>query len=173
MHVELREATRRKGPEKMHRCDVCSKAFPRPSALRTHMNSHNNVRPYTCGFPDCPKTFSVRSNARRHYRTHREEPQPRDSSSHYKLNWVEHIGIPQQPSPPTRSLSQAPFRVRWVPNNISANTRSRLKKPLENDASPSGQANNILGQKIQPSMFLYDPIPSARSPTTEDHDTAY
>ncbi|KAJ7848350.1 hypothetical protein B0H14DRAFT_3453164 [Mycena olivaceomarginata] len=128
---------------------------------------------YTCGFPDCPKTFSVRSNARRHYRTHREEQQPRDSSSHYYLTWVEHIGLPQQPPPPTRSLSQASFRVRWVPNNISENTRSRPKKRLENDSSPSGQPNNIPRQQIHPSMFLYDPFPSARPPTTEDHDTAY
>ncbi|KAF9030369.1 hypothetical protein BDZ89DRAFT_949821 [Hymenopellis radicata] len=61
---------RKKKKSKMHQCEICQHEFPRPSGLRTHMNSHNNIRPYGCPFPGCEKTFGVRSNAKRHLRTH-------------------------------------------------------------------------------------------------------
>jgi Zinc finger, C2H2 type len=32
---------KRKGKSKMHTCALCQKSFPRPSGLRTHMNSHS------------------------------------------------------------------------------------------------------------------------------------
>ena len=32
---------KRKGKSKMHTCSLCQKSFPRPSGLRTHMNSHS------------------------------------------------------------------------------------------------------------------------------------
>ena len=32
---------KRKGKSKMHTCGLCQKSFPRPSGLRTHMNSHS------------------------------------------------------------------------------------------------------------------------------------
>jgi hypothetical protein len=55
---------------KMHRCGLCQKLFPRPSGLATHMNSHNGAKPYKCTVSGCPKAFAVRSNAKRHLRTH-------------------------------------------------------------------------------------------------------
>ena len=63
--------------------------LPRPSGLRTHMRSHNNIKrvypvncvlnfvwlirtlkAYPCTFPGCLKMFGVRSNAKRHLGTH-------------------------------------------------------------------------------------------------------
>ncbi|KLO19390.1 hypothetical protein SCHPADRAFT_898956 [Schizopora paradoxa] len=55
---------------KMHQCPVCDKLFPRPSGLDTHMNSHSGARPFKCPLELCNKTFAVRSNARRHLKTH-------------------------------------------------------------------------------------------------------
>ncbi|KAG7448468.1 uncharacterized protein BT62DRAFT_708168 [Guyanagaster necrorhizus] len=47
-------AAKKKKKSKMHQCEICHHEFPRPSGLRTHMNSHNNVRrlsPSRCLLP--------------------------------------------------------------------------------------------------------------------------
>lgn len=67
---------KRKKKSKMHCCEICSKKFPRPSGLRTHMNTHSNAKPFPCGFPGCTRSFGVRSNAKRHLRTHGVIPTP-------------------------------------------------------------------------------------------------
>ncbi|EIW78626.1 hypothetical protein CONPUDRAFT_138810 [Coniophora puteana RWD-64-598 SS2] len=83
---------------KYHDCPVCGKAFPRPSGLATHMNSHTGSRrqfhlflwpdkhspdilwsssrllAFQCKVPGCDKRFAVRSNAKRHLRTHGLSP---------------------------------------------------------------------------------------------------
>lgn len=53
-----------------YRCDVCLKAFSRPSSLRVHMHSHTGEKPHLCPHPGCGKRFSVQSNMRRHLRVH-------------------------------------------------------------------------------------------------------
>ncbi|KAF9225728.1 hypothetical protein BS17DRAFT_729802 [Gyrodon lividus] len=58
----------------MHQCEQCKKEFPRPSGLATHMNSHSGAKPYKCSVPNCDRSFAVRSNARRHLRTHGINP---------------------------------------------------------------------------------------------------
>ncbi|KAJ6557955.1 hypothetical protein B0H19DRAFT_1261528 [Mycena capillaripes] len=123
------------------------------------MNVHSNARPYTCGFPNCPKTFSVRSNARRHYRTHGDKllrlgsPVPTQPG----IKFVELIHVPEPPLPPL-SLSQAPFRVRWVPANERALTKTvhptkRPERKLNLLEKPDGSHE----QQMRPPMFLYDP----------------
>jgi uncharacterized Zn-finger protein len=39
---------KRKGKSKMHTCTLCKKSFPRPSGLRTHMNSHSGDKRVSC-----------------------------------------------------------------------------------------------------------------------------
>jgi hypothetical protein len=39
--LEETNVPKRKGKSKMHTCSLCQKSFPRPSGLRTHMNSHS------------------------------------------------------------------------------------------------------------------------------------
>nr|GAT43551.1 predicted protein [Mycena chlorophos] len=57
------------GPKK-HVCATCTKAFHRPSSLQTHMHTHTGALPFVCPFPRCEQGFNVKSNMRRHYRTH-------------------------------------------------------------------------------------------------------
>ncbi|KAJ8101386.1 hypothetical protein POJ06DRAFT_251369 [Lipomyces tetrasporus] len=49
-------------------CQVCSRAFSRPSSLRIHSHSHTGEKPFVCGHDGCGKAFSVRSNMKRHER---------------------------------------------------------------------------------------------------------
>ncbi|KAJ7118674.1 hypothetical protein C8R43DRAFT_89618 [Mycena crocata] len=99
-----------------------SSLFCSPSGLQTHMNIHNNLKPFICGFRDCLKTFSVRSNAKRHRLTHTgtaSKPPPTPTyrvSSHF----IEDLPMPPPPSPGPFSLSQVPFRVRWNAPNAPA-----------------------------------------------------
>lgn len=57
------------GKRMLHSCKICHKLFERPSTLKTHMNSHTGQRPFSCPNNDCNRSFSVRSNMMRHYRT--------------------------------------------------------------------------------------------------------
>ncbi|KAH7316678.1 hypothetical protein B0I35DRAFT_433731 [Stachybotrys elegans] len=49
-------------------CQICNKAFSRPSSLRIHSHSHTGEKPFKCPHAGCGKAFSVRSNMKRHER---------------------------------------------------------------------------------------------------------
>ncbi|KAI7858592.1 hypothetical protein BDC45DRAFT_403566, partial [Circinella umbellata] len=51
-----------------YQCTTCSKAFSRPSALRTHMYTHTGEKPFECTTPGCGRRFAVISNLRRHFK---------------------------------------------------------------------------------------------------------
>lgn len=49
-------------------CGTCKKAFSRPSSLKIHSHSHTGEKPFKCAHAGCGKSFSVRSNMKRHER---------------------------------------------------------------------------------------------------------
>lgn len=55
-------------PQDRYICRVCNKAFSRPSSLRIHSHSHTGEKPFRCTHAGCGKSFSVRSNMKRHER---------------------------------------------------------------------------------------------------------
>jgi len=62
---------RKPAQEKRHICEICNKPFLRPSALRTHINTHTKETPFPCPIVDCARhtnAFSVKSNMVRHCR---------------------------------------------------------------------------------------------------------
>ncbi|KAF9071657.1 hypothetical protein BDP27DRAFT_1175151, partial [Rhodocollybia butyracea] len=51
-----------------YECSYCGKGFLRPSALKIHLTTHTGEKPYVCPEEGCHRSFSVRSNMRRHVR---------------------------------------------------------------------------------------------------------
>ncbi|KAH6917813.1 hypothetical protein BKA70DRAFT_1245378 [Coprinopsis sp. MPI-PUGE-AT-0042] len=126
---------KKKKKSKMHACEICNKKFPRPSGLKTHMNTHNNARPYPCGFPGCNRTFGVRSNAKRHLRTHGVVPPPPGelSADAYVVGFSTPVVAPTpdheldptledtaDEGPSHQRSSKAPFfKLRWMPPSLT------------------------------------------------------
>ncbi|KAI3604052.1 c2h2 conidiation transcription factor [Moniliophthora roreri] len=57
-----------------HQCRFCGKRFSRPSGLEIHMTTHTGEKPYVCPEEGCGRSFSVRSNMRRHVRIVHQNP---------------------------------------------------------------------------------------------------
>ena len=135
---------KKKKKSKMHACEICNKKFPRPSGLKTHMNTHNNARPYACGFPGCNRTFGVRSNAKRHLRTHGVIPPPpgEGSSDAYVVGFSppvvapaakhDHESVTEEAGDEHRSSKAPFFKLRWMPPSLtSRNNAGSLKSVSE------------------------------------------
>lgn len=116
---------------KMHNCPECGKQFPRPSGLATHLNSHSGekrmdqycflfvsprltCRPtaFKCIYDGCAKTFAVRSNARRHLKTHGITPAACASPS---LTSIFNIGF-EEPvvNDVQHDMGRPPSRLKWI-----------------------------------------------------------
>ncbi|KAJ7100015.1 hypothetical protein B0H15DRAFT_505266 [Mycena belliarum] len=152
---------RKAAPPKMHVCEVCCKEFPRPSGLRTHMNMHNHVRPYPCAFPGCPKRFSVRSNARRHYRIHSDGDPPTGPppGPPPPLLWQAPAAPAPAPTPPQQQ-GRAAFKVRWAPPKPNLYSRTLLgdtggSATSAHDAS-AAQAQSQDAAPAVPALHPYD-----------------
>ncbi|EJF59769.1 hypothetical protein BD309DRAFT_822229, partial [Dichomitus squalens] len=104
---------------KMHQCTVCFKLFPRPSGLATHMNSHSGAKPFKCPIPTCTKSFAVRSNAKRHLRTHGIFP----TSDHTNTSPSQFtVGFDTPLVSEVHEAGRLPSKLRWVPPSLSTRT---------------------------------------------------
>ncbi|KAI0763466.1 hypothetical protein BD413DRAFT_582636 [Trametes elegans] len=118
------QAERARPPQKkskMHQCTVCYKLFPRPSGLATHMNSHSGAKPFKCPIPTCTKSFAVRSNAKRHLRTHGIFPSAEHGSTSPSQFTV---GFDTPLVSEVHEAGKLPSKLRWVPPSLA--TRSNI-----------------------------------------------
>ncbi|KAM0789656.1 hypothetical protein ACM66B_000458 [Microbotryomycetes sp. NB124-2] len=72
-----RQISKRQWPPKdadrrLWTCPVegCELTFGRPSAVHTHMRTHDGAKPFVCPMLDCQRPFSVFSNLKRHMVVH-------------------------------------------------------------------------------------------------------
>lgn len=166
----LNTAPRRRGSfkrSKMHQCSICLKIFPRPSGLNTHMNSHSGAKPYKCPVPSCDRHFAVRSNAKRHLKTHGINPSLMEGPSQ-GTNFM--VGF-EEPlvNHHVHDAGRPPTRLRWIPHSLATRTQPVTEwigsQPLGGDESkrtcptilpvalPAGAPSSSLSQA---SAYRYD-----------------
>ncbi|XP_049547356.1 zinc finger and SCAN domain-containing protein 31-like [Anopheles darlingi] len=56
------------GVEKLHQCNVCGRRFSLPCMLKTHMNTHTGLRPYSCVY--CNRVYGNGSDLVEHVAKH-------------------------------------------------------------------------------------------------------
>lgn len=136
----------------MHQCNVCSKWFPRPSGLATHMNAHTGDKPYKCPAPACNKSFMVRSNAKRHLKIHGLVPSPPDT--HGQTSSF-NVGF-EAPSHNIHDSGGALPQLKWVPPSLAT------QMTTDGLGSLSG-SDQIHGGQPQSSLSVVHPSgPSAK-----------
>ncbi|OAX41628.1 hypothetical protein K503DRAFT_685048 [Rhizopogon vinicolor AM-OR11-026] len=105
----------------MHECEICHKNFPRPSGLNTHMNSHSGAKPFKCPVSSCDKRFAVRSNAKRHLKTHGINPsliEGPSQGSNFTVGFEEPLVNHH-----VHDVGRPPTRLRWIPHSPATRTQ--------------------------------------------------
>lgn len=117
---------------KYHFCEICQKPFPRPSGLRAHMNMHTKEKPFECGFPGCPKRFSVSSNAKRHLRTHGVGLSPSDEPTPlpYVVDFEEPVVVSMDCDDSSGPTPQ-PLSLRWMPLGVGSRRSHKMQNRTE------------------------------------------
>ncbi|OBZ67330.1 Zinc finger protein 18 [Grifola frondosa] len=144
---------------KMHQCNVCFKMFPRPSGLATHMNSHSGAKPYKCPIPTCTKSFAVRSNAKRHLRTHGIFP----TSEHANASPSQFtVGFETPLVSEVHDVGKLPSKLRWVPQSLSTRTNVDYLREAASDSEdeyfhPSCPLLSVPLPPVTPSSPTWNP----------------
>lgn len=58
---------------KKYKCQYCQKSFTQSGQLKRHINSHLNIRNYSCPHPDCDRTFVDPSSVTKHLVIHNKD----------------------------------------------------------------------------------------------------
>ncbi|KAG6856585.1 hypothetical protein H0H87_002791 [Tephrocybe sp. NHM501043] len=131
---------KKKKISKMHQCEVCGKMFPRPSGLKTHMNTHNNLKPFSCGFEGCKRTFTVRSNAKRHLRTHGVEATVSRVTPSVPFTVGFDTPTVLSPSAATHEMIKVPNKLRWMPPSLSSRNNAATLCSVSDDESSDDES---------------------------------
>ncbi|KAF8508751.1 hypothetical protein JB92DRAFT_571668 [Gautieria morchelliformis] len=132
---------------KRHACELCDKAFDRPSTLKTHLLVHTGITPFSCHI--CGRRFGVQSNCNRHIKrcaireerflARRSEFQALQSETNSHFPQIQpttekKLSGPRSPSPHNVSKPKRPRRKRspsvtWIPHSLASFTISTTSPP--------------------------------------------
>ena len=68
--------------EKPHKCLLCSKSFPTPGDLKSHMYVHTGSWPFKCDI--CHRGFSKQTNLKNHMQMHTSDEKARQTDRQSK-----------------------------------------------------------------------------------------
>lgn len=90
---------------------------------------------FPCEFPGCSRTFAVRSNAKRHLRTHGVIPAPAAENTQ-PAPYVVDFSAPTvlHPSGPLAE-PKGPLKLRWMPPSLTSRTNANTLKSVSEDES--------------------------------------
>jgi hypothetical protein len=129
--------------EKPHKCSLCSKSFPTPGDLKSHMYVHNGSWPFKCHI--CNRGFSKHTNLKNHLFLHTGKQTVLtypltyfDDCETYKNGSRNSLLIGQQSSwewNVDRDLHACAVRILWCNEKWSADTQSGLEELLKYHSS--------------------------------------
>ncbi|KDR79968.1 hypothetical protein GALMADRAFT_1172209 [Galerina marginata CBS 339.88] len=129
------------------------------------MNTHSNERPYACVFPGCPRTFGVRSNAKRHLRTHGIFPNPPDPGP-VEAPYVVGFSTPMILQPHQRDIRQHDGAIRGEGSSSaqpgSEDTESTQSLGQEKREHSSLKIPPYRVRWMPPSLTIRTNVPSLR-----------
>ncbi|GLD73749.1 zinc finger protein 345-like isoform X1, partial [Lates japonicus] len=139
-------------------CDVCSKSFPRPGALRRHKKIHSRRTQDVC--PVCGLTFTQSHLLQEHLKTHEEDN--RDQSEDNEDDETETLK-PRRDKTPTSGpkwSQSAPLCCRVCGDSF--HSRGFLRKHAETHCRESQSICGVCGQQVDSADGLLTHLQSHR-----------
>ena len=111
---------------------------------------------FPCGYPGCDRTFTVRSNAKRHLRTHGVVPSSSVSEPPPGPYVIDFNTPTVMSSSHTPQTDKAPLKLRWMPPSLISRTNAQDLRSLSDGESDSDDASE---KKTGAKWRLALPIP--------------
>lgn len=128
---------------------------------------------YPCTYPGCTKTFGVRSNAKRHLRTHGTFPQADETNQagQYTVDLlppgVSSSTDPVHPAP--RQVQPPSTSTKWLPSSLMSCTNAlRLREAESSSSEYDGDESDSSCRSVQLSLPLPPVVPSVVNDETDD-----